>query len=351
MYKEFSIPSYTRELFVYRIINGYLKYNNLEIRSPTKKCLYESQIVYVDTYKKAIENEVICEDELLDLMLEIGAWTEEDTKQLTDVLPKHIEYFQKQIYHCFYHKNELNQTYLYLNRAKKEVSDLYNKKTQYNYLTAEGLAIFAKLQYIIENSTFEDDKRCDWDKYDIKTIMVYLNDNYIDDTILRYLARNHPWSDIWSVSKKTGALFDISADSLNDDQKRLVGWSTMYDNIREYDDCPDDDIIRCDDALDGWLILKRDEKKRGKELDGAENRLGAARNSEEIFVVASGKDPHKPITKEEAKEIYNLNSQMARGIVKSRLDTVARLGIAKDTDMPDIRQKLRMMQTNNEMGR
>jgi hypothetical protein len=169
--------------------------------------------------------------------------------------------------------------------------------------------------------------------------------------VLRYLARNRPWSDIWSVSKKTGALFDISADSLNDDQKRLVGWSTLYDNIREYDDCPDDELIRCDDALDGWLILKRDEKRKDKGLDSAESRLGAARNSEEVFIVASGKDPHKPISKEEAGDIYNLNNQMARGIVKSRLDTAAKLGIAKDTDMPDIRQKLRMMQTNSEMGR
>lgn len=340
MYKETKLPLYRRELFIYRLINNYIKYKTLQIRSPTPECIYEASYVYDEVYNDALMDGALTEAQLIDLMIENEEWSEYQEKQLSDILPKHVGEFQRQIYNNFSNKKLVNQIYLYLNKARQEINNLFNIKVQYNYMTAEGTAIFAKLQYIIKHSTFENNKLCDWQHYDIRDVIQYSNENYIDDNTLRYLARQTPWSEIWSSSKKTGQLFQLSAVELSDEQRRLISWSTMYDNIRDMPDCPSEEIINCDDALDGWLLIKQDERNKERNLNTAEDALGINKNAPEVFVVTP---------KEEVQKVYDLNSPMSRAVVQSRLDTINKLGQAKEDDFADTKQKLNIMRTQAEI--
>lgn len=350
MTKELQLPLFHRELFVYRIINRYIKYNDLKICAPTNECLYEAQIIYLDVYRRAIENEVLCDTDMFELMIELGDWDSYDENQLVKVLPKHIEHFQKEIFYNIDSPKQLEQISLYLDKAKQELIRLHNKKNFYNHLTAEGVASFAKIQYILMHSTFDNGKLCDWEKYDIRDVMSYYYTNLIEVNIMRYLARSSPWRDIWYASKKTGSLFNLSSSELSEEQNQLIYWSTLYDNIRESEDCPKENVINYDDALDGWLIVKREKFDKQNNLQDAEQLAGANRNADEIFLVA--KNPYDEndtrLTKE---QIYGLNDPSSRAIVKHRLDTVEKLGIAQDVDFGDIKTKLRIQQTQMETGR
>ena len=82
-------------------------------------------------------------------------------------------------------------------------------------------------------------------------------------------ARTDPWRSVW-LMKDQVKLFANNDRELSHDQKNILVWSSMYDNIQESMDCPTEDVINDDDLLDGWFIVqkrKRDEEKAKSEVD------------------------------------------------------------------------------------
>lgn len=338
--REISLSLYQREFLTYRIINGYYTYNGLKICYPSIECLYEAQARYNLAYDEAIAQEVITESELLEIMYQLNEWSEYEENQLT-ILPKHIEEFQKQIYDNFESKKTLNQIFLYIDKAREELIKLLNKKAMFNYLTAEGLGLYAKIQYVVENSVYENDRLCDWDKYNLNELIYEYNTNVIEDKILRYLARNYPWSDFWAVDRNNGNLLGKPSCQYSDDQRRIVGWSLLYDNLRENPDCPSDEVIECDDALDGWLLIQREKRDRESNLDQAERKYG--NKAGDLFIPVE--------SQEQAQKIYDLNTPMARAVVKSRLGQIEKHGEIDESDLLDVKQQIGIKKTNIEMGR
>ena len=124
-------------------------------------------------------------------------------------------------------------------------------------------------------------------------------------------------------------------------QKNLIIWSQMYDNIQESMDCPSKDVIEDDDMLDGWFIIqaqKRDKENAQKEVDGLV-RNEKIKNSSEVFVVAQ--------SEEHAEQINKANNFHGTVIKKQRENFIKKAGVAEDHNFPD--QKLQIQaQQNNE---
>lgn len=337
---DFSLPYSLREFFIYRISNRYLKFNELKIYHPTADILYDAQDLYLNVYKNAIEQEILTETEMTELLIECGEWDEYSENQLSEVLPKHVEYFLKEIFYKFDDEKHVRQIYTPLNLAREELNKLHQKKYHYNHLTAEGLASFAKFQYLIEHLTFDKGGKLAGDKYDIKDVMICWNNSYIDDITMRFLARNGPWRDIWSTSKQSASLFDVNGVNLSEEQRRLISWSKLYDDLQKCEDCPDDKIIDHDDALDGWLIHRKEQGEKNKRLQDAEKQNSHLKNAEEVFTVVPNKD--------KAKEIYDLNSPGSRAVIHGRLATVNKLGKATDTDFGDVQRKIQIIRNGGK---
>lgn len=303
-------------------------------------CLYEAQARYNAAYDDAIAEEIITEAELLEILYELNQWSEYEEGQLT-ILPKHIEELQRQIYDNFDSKKTIKQIYLYLDKAREELIRLLNKKAAFNYLTAEGLGLYAKIQYIVENCVYENGQLCDWNKYNLNELIYEYNTNVIEDKIIRYLSRNYPWSDIWAVDRHNGNLLGKPSSQYSDDQRRLVGWSSLYDNLRENPDCPSDEILECDDALDGWLLIQREKRDRENNLEQAERKYG--NKGGDLFIPVENQ--------EQAQKIYDLNSPMGRAVVKSRLKQIEDKGSIDESDLLDVKQQIGIRKNNIEMGR
>lgn len=346
--EQFTLSYHVRELFVYRIINGYLFYNDLEIRNPTKRCVYDAQNLYVNTYNKALELEILTEREMLDIMMLSGEWDEYSEQQCTKILPKHIEYFQKELFYNFDNKKELAKLFKYLNKAKVELSALHNKRGAYSHLTVEGIAAFSRIQYIIENSTFINDKPIDTTVYDIKDIIAYYYNEMIDASVVRYLSRTNPWTDFYTGAKKNNSsVFNCASVELSEEQRMLLFWSSIYENIYSNDDRPRDEMFDYDDVIDGWLIIKREQANRETAVDMAEQIAGSNKNAQEIFLVAKQSDDDG--NRFTAEEIYKLNNGVGRDIIKNRLATINKLGSAEDINFGDIQQQIRIKQA--QLGR
>ena len=321
--------SYQRDVFLYRIISGKLKYKELEIHSPTIDILLEGSEVYKKFFERAANEGIMNERDTDNLLYEQGKWDIEKEKLLLD-LPRQIEHWKEEIYRAYFNTDKKKTIRKYLKTAKDEFNNLTNIKHSYDHMSCAGVANYAKLQYIIENSVFKNNEKYKWTKYTPYQLMSYQQDNLIKEEQLRELSHNHPWHMIWQVGKKTGNIFGKPVIDLSFDQQRLVMWSLLYDNVGEQTDSPPQDIIDDDDALDGWLSIKR--KERGEQSFKSDNEK--IDNAQEVYIPVSNQ--------EDAEKVDRLNSQFAKSLKKQRFSAIDRHGELREQDLPDIQQETMM---------
>ena len=340
---------YEREFLVSRICAGYLKYDGdieLKILSPTSDIIYEAQCVYMDTLKKAERDNCLTDNEILHILYSKNLWTEEEEKELEDVLPKHLEWWKVEYFEKFDNTSERARIRIFLDKVKTELHSLFSKKHFFDHLTSHGVATYARWQYIIEKCTVTmNGDRFDWDGISITDVMEFINQNQISETTLREVARNEPWRSIWAANKSGHNLFGKPAVDLSEEQKRLITWSTLYDNIAGSPDCPSSAVIEDDDALDGWLIKQHRESQENKKRDEVSKKIYGMPTSGDVFIPVSDEDINARFSKKDAKKIYELNDAKGRAIVQSRLSALAKHGQLEESELPDVRMENNMATT------
>ena len=78
---------------------------------------------------------------------------------------------------------------------------------------------------------------------------------------LRKIAR----SDIWKSYYSDNGIYPNGSINTNDDYRNLINLTKMYDSIKQHPECPTQDIIDDDDALDGWFLLQKDKSTKEKQ--------------------------------------------------------------------------------------
>jgi hypothetical protein len=115
----------------------------------------------------------------------------------------------------------------------------------------------------------------------------------------------------------------------------------MYDSAYEHPDCPNDKVIEDDDMFDGWMIYQRRENDKAKDKNRA-NKLLEGKNldkAQEVFLMAK--------TNEEAQNIYNLNDNQSRNIIKEREKMISNLRSVEHSKLPDVQRDL-VVQSNQQ---
>jgi hypothetical protein len=278
-------------------------------------------------------------------MLEYGLWKEEQETELVTILPKHIEYWKVELFKAAFRTKERQTFRLHLATAKTELNRLYNLRHSFDHATCAGIANYAKFQYIVEKSTFySNGKKYNWNKTSPYLALTYYQDNIISEDDLREISHTTPWENIWSAGKKNGRLFEKPGVELTQEQQRLIMWSSMYDSIKDYTDCPADEIINDDDMLDGWLILKRQERENNMTQNQAGQLIKNDKiaNSDEIYLVAN--------TIDDAKKVDRLNTNFARDLKKKRFNFIEKKGEVSEVSLPDVQQRLSMELTQVMMA-
>ncbi len=339
------MKQHEREYFISRIRSGIYKLDfkevTLRLISPTIEQELEINQVYSQTYSKAEKDGIMCHEDLLKWMKQRGLWTQEDEDKEKS-LEKDIERFKVELFYAKNQEGKRNQIRRILKAGKEQLSNHTAKKFENYENTCEGIASAEKVSAMLKLCTFtKDNELFDFVSVPVEHVLKLYGLQVLSEVSIRELARNDPWRNVWLLKDSNSYnLFANKDTELNADQRHILLWSRMYDNVQESMDCPSDDVIQDDDMLDGWFIIqKKKQDKQKAEADIAESTQNSKiANSDEIFVMAQSKD--------DAERINSTNTYQSQKVKEQRMSVIKERGEAADLDFLD--QKLKLRQQSNE---
>lgn len=291
----------------------------------------QAQNVYERTYEECRLDGMPTDEEVILTMTAAGVWTFEENQEFNslNLIIDNIKVDMFNKYAAFQSK-QVERLRATLNKNRKRYAELFAKRHSNDYYTCEGQAILEKTRFLICNSIYFNEEKISANALDdwiiSKIVEIYMS-NKPSEGDIRQLSNYDGWRSIWTCNK-IGEVFGVPAVLLTDEQKSLVGWSKLYDNIAEHPESPSKEVINDDDLLDGWLIIQQS-KTQNKEVN-----VGSG----EIYIPAE--------TKEDAARIYSKNSMDSRLVQKQRLGMIKKRGVVGEENMPD--SKLQMIEKARE---
>lgn len=325
--------TYDREYFVSRLRSGVylISLNGVQIRvlSPTVEDEYYSNEVFRTAYDAAFVESIFTEDEMWEWMRSRDLWSDEKDNKIEGI-QKDIDKLKVGMFEQRMNTAMVDQARRYIRAGEKAKSELVLEKHDLFSKTCEGLASQEKSEALFEKCCYIGKELLNCEDIDMSSLFYEFNRMLLNEKQLRELARNDPWRLSW-LMKDHKSLFSNPDDrELSPDQKGILIWSNMYDNIQESTECPTEDVIKDDDMLDGWFIIQRQNQEAEKNKVEMEKRTNSKiANSDEILVMAS--------TNKEASTIHSMNSIHSDTIRKQRLATARKKGVAVDMDFQDKR--------------
>ncbi len=226
-----------------------------------------------------------------------------------------------------------------ISSIRNTLSKLYNDFQSISFLVLEHFAENAKYEFLIKNTLYyyrTDTLVFDQEHIDsvfFNNIVQEISKASIDMSMYKKIARNEYWRNYYTNNKNN--LFPYAAIYYSEEQKALLNLSNMYDRIYEHPECPNENIIEDDDALDGWMILQKRQNLKQKKEKGVDNMVSEKiKNSKEVFFM-SGND------KEQTKDILDLNSSAGLQKIKARTQAVQDNQSVEEHQLADVRQELR----------
>lgn len=316
-----------KELLVQRIISGTIRWRRggktIVFKIPSREHRYVAAELYHEVYADAIAAGNYDDSSLYNFLIKKQLWTEQEEKCLKKI-PHDIDELKLDLFENTYRSNARDRARNALAKAKQQYGDLLLRRHHYDALSCAGVATIAKTKYLIGVSlfwaggslVFTADDFWNGDDPLLDESISYYNHNKITESEFRELARTDPWHSYFASAKTEGSLFGCAAVDLTEEQKTLVAWSSLYDNVRQHPKCPEDDVIEDDDMLDGWLIKQN--RERGIKDDDDFTQNEKIRNSDEIYIVAE--------TQKDAAKVYELNDSFGRALIKQQQDLIIKKG-------------------------
>jgi len=336
------------EQLVHRILSKkqILSYGNdlLCLKSPSIDLQLEADSVYQDTYESNLYNDFILEEDLIQYLISAKIIFP-NYEQIVKDTEKRLDKFKMSLYQEYIDikKRKRNRKQIY--SLKKQLVKLQMEVQSFSFLVLETLAKGVRHEHIIKNTLFYHNTENllfsakDTSSLEFSNIVDLISKNVLDITHYKKIARNEYWKNYYVNSKDN--LFPYSAIEYSEEQKTLINISSMYDKIYEHPECPSEEIINDDDALDGWMIHNQEEIKKQKKEKGVDTMMSdKIRNSSEVFLMAGD-------NKEQARDILDLNSKAGLQKIKARFDATKDGNVIQEDELPDVRgeiqQKLRQL--------
>lgn len=342
------MESFEKERLIARISAGFLRFNfggrPHMLFPPTREQRYIGEEIYNDVFEEVRFAGLLTSQEAVELRIKMGEWSKQEEERLLG-LQKDIEQLKVGLVEHSLRSNEQKVIRLNIERAEKEVLALYHKKHLWDDSTIEGVCNLARFHFFLLAGLTDHNRVPCWHRDDfldqptsiLEPAISIFSSSRLSERQFRELARTEPWHGRWSLIKSAEQMFKVAGVDLTEDQKALCLWSKMYDNIYDHSECPSDEIINDDYALDGWMIIQRRKRHADKDREEVEAKVGnnpKIANAGEIFVVAD--------TEEDAKKINAVNPLPVKIMKQQRQRVLEQKGIVKETEMPDVEQKLRL---------
>jgi hypothetical protein len=302
------------EKLLYRILLGYyyiiIDNNKYKIIYPTLQLKYEAQLLYDEIIDNNKYDKRLLTSEEIEKYLKLhGFWNKSKDEEF-EKAKKILEDLKVDLYLNYTNEKKRVSVKSKIKAINKSLDDLYNLKNSMSHLSIENHAMSIKNEYIIMNTIYLNDKlyftNYDENKCESRILQNFIREiveNTIEPSTLRQIAK----SDVW---RSYSNICDLKADfNVNDDYRHLIGLHKMFDNVKQHPECPSEDIINDDDALDGWFIYQHQKAEKEKKKNSILDKVGGnTKKAGEVFVVTDD------IT--ERNDIYDLNDLNTRQNIK-----------------------------------
>jgi hypothetical protein len=310
--------------------------NILTVRQPDATTRYLADFFCEQVYQDAFSENIYLQEELEELIIENGWWTQDEEDELKQI-PKDIENMKLDYFNSFLRDNVKDLIKKGIRGKEDRFEELTKDKYMFFNYTCESLKSQAYTMYILEHCTFyENGDKISLEDVSIQALYGKYNAEMLDDKEVREVSKSSGWRMIWNSAKESREIFPVAACDLTDMQKSLISWTRMYDSVYESMETPSDDVIEDDYAIDGWFTAQR-RKREDERKDSDKNNLP---QSAEVFVPTSNK--------KEAERVYNMNTQEAKNILKSKSKEIEEKGSVKESELNHVKQDL-AMQSNRQM--
>lgn len=286
-----------KEYYIHWIIADYtpFEYNNKSyfISTPSRQDKFLAERFFISVYHDAIKESLFDTEDIKKLLYKNNIWSDEKETYLNNLV-KDLDDIKLKLYDNYANTTKRNDYRKALRDTEKIISSLLLEKQSFDSYSAAYVANMAKQHYLMGSSIYKINKkplfRKWWNDKDddiVQHCYQIMSEYILTDTNFRELAKTNTWRNIWSSRKAVGSLFGKPVVDLSSQQRQLVMWSNIYDSVYKSAECPSDDIINDDDALDGWMIKQRREREYGSNKDNIENSLTneKIRNSEQVYVM------------------------------------------------------------------
>lgn len=331
------MKDYQKEVLLYKILSGKtiieINSTRLDVVTPSLDLLYESNLLFQKYYEKP---GIKTRDEIRTNLVSLGIIKREDIDFL-DKSNSIIQNLQKELFINFSSINADSIREL-IRQTREKIYKILMVLSKYETYSLEGAANYVKSVFIIKNTTFYKDCLFDFHKINYSAVLSEIQKFNCSSDEIREIAKCHTWSNIWFGLK--GSNIFLNGSNISLDQQLLLVWSRLYDNIKENPESPSDEITNDNDALDGWLLLQREENlKKTKENASKKKYSSKLDKCDEVFVLVNNK--------EEADRVLSMNNAYSKRVMNQRLNEVSKRGEVNYHNFEDVRQDLQM--TYNKM--
>jgi len=339
----------TLNIYLSRILSGFYlfvyNYATYKLVYPDIRIKYEAELYAEQEYENNKFNNWISDDSIVDHLVSMGVWNYSGDDNFKN-LETQIDDLKIDLYKNFLNPTKIKSLRRTLNNTRQAINAQYNIRHSLDQYTLSGYSQYVKNQYIIIHSLYNNDNTRIFNSIDnvdynfLIELSNLVSSNTIDISIFKQIARSDIWKSYWSADSNN--LFDKSVINWTDEQKTLVVLTKMYDSAYQHPECPPDSVFEDDDMFDGWMILQRRENEKTRNKNRTEKLLDGKKLNKagEIFLVAN--------SKEEAQNIYSLNDNNSRHIIKERENVIKNTSETIDVgQLPDVQRDL-TMQTNQQ---
>lgn len=292
---------------LYRIILGYyyIYVNNekYKIIYPSLDIKYEAEILYDSIMEDNKYDKTWLTDSEIDFQLNIlGLWDKEKDQRLKNIETT-LEDTKVELYLSFANQDKKQKLKKQIQSIIKSIAELLNEKNILSHLSIKEYAFTIKNEFIIMNTIYNSHNKLHFknpkkNTYEHKMLQLFMKeilDNALQPVQIRELAKSDIWRSYVSAINIEKNILD-----LNDDYKNLINIHKMYEGAKQHPECPSEEVLKDDDALDGWFIFQHRKSEKEKKKNAILDRVGGnIKNAGEVFLMTDDQ--------QETKDIYSLN--------------------------------------------
>lgn len=334
---------------IHRIVSGhyYILVDNIKhkIKSPNLELRSRAHFIYntiIDDNKFDTDS-WITDQQIDTLLLFNGIWNINKQKELEDQL-KLLDQNKVDLFLNYSNDKQRKKIKHNIESITSYIHQLYDKKNTFRFLSLDFYAKTIENQFLVLNMVYtnNDDLLFDQDTDNIDmglfTKLIEEIQKYsIDIGLMKNIAKSDQWKNYWNAGREQ--IIDGPSYNWTEEQVTLINLSKTYDSIREHLECPSEDIIKDDDALDGWMIHqnKKIETEKKKQKLEAKHNL-SAKKADEVFILTD--------SVEETKEIFDLNDYAAKDKIKQLKEISKTNKETKWVDVPFVQKELQLQRSS-----